>query len=385
MQFASATSSLSDGPDAIRDVLDQVGPHIDADRVDLAFVFTSNHELDLWDDLGSRLRAAFPNAVTLGCTAEGCIGDGRELERQSSVSLMIASLPGVETHPFHLSQDGIEESEWTKSLPGIEAKPVYFALGEPFSIDMRRVLADLEVSHSGQPVLGGMASAGHRPGHNRLLLDGVVYEEGLVGLALHGDLEVTAVVSQGCRPIGRPYVVTQGEANIIRRLRNHPAMDVLQEMATGLPSEDQDLLKHGLFIGRAIDEYKRSLGRGDFLINAIVDADKDTGALAIAGEAKTGTTVQFHVRDAASADEELREMLGPLADDGYAGALLFSCNGRGTRMWDVPGHDVGVLHQTVGELPVAGCFCAGEIGPIGGRNFIHGYTAVLCLFRSPRS
>jgi small ligand-binding sensory domain FIST len=298
---------------------------------------------------------------------------------------MIASLPGVETHPFHLSQDGIEESEWTKDLPGSDVKPVYIALGEPFSIDMRRVLADLEVSHSGQPVLGGMASAGHRPGHNRLLLDGVVHEEGLVGLALHGDLEVTAVVSQGCRPIGRPYVVTQGEANIIRRMRNRSAMDVLQEVATGLPSEDQDLLKHGIFIGRAIDEYKRSLGRGDFLINAVVDADKDSGALAIAGEAKTGTTVQFHVRDAASADEDLREMLGPLADDGYAGALLFSCNGRGTRMWDAPGHDVGVLHQTVGALPVAGCFCAGEIGPIGGRNFIHGYTAVLCLFRSPRS
>ena len=385
MQFASATSSLSDGPDAIRDVLDQVGSHMGADRVDLAVVFTYNHDLDLWNDVGGRLRAAFPSAVTIGCTAEGCIGDGRELERQSSVSLMIASLPGVETHPFHLSQDGIEESEWTKDLPGSDVKPVYIALGEPFSIDMRRVLADLEVSHSGQPVLGGMASAGHRPGHNRLLLDGVVHEEGLVGLALHGDLEVTAVVSQGCRPIGRPYVVTQGEANIIRRMRNRSAMGVLQAVAPGLPSEDQDLLKHGIFIGRAIDEYKRSLGRGDFLINAVVDADKDSGALAIAGEAKTGTTVQFHVRDAASADEDLREMLGPLADDGYAGALLFSCNGRGTRMWDVPGHDGGVLHQTVGELPVAGCFCAGEIGPIGGRNFIHGYTAVLCLFRSPRS
>lgn len=382
MQFASATSSLSDGSDAVRDVIDQVGSQIDADRVDLAFVFTSDHDLALWDDLGSRLRVAFPRAVTIGCTAEGCIGDGRELERQSSVALMIASMPGVETHPFHLSQDGLEQAEWTKDLPSNDVKPVYLTLGEPFSIDVRRVVTDLEASHSGQPVLGGMASAGHRPGHNRLLLDGVVHEEGLVGVALHGDLEVTSVVSQGCRPIGRPYVVTQSEANIIRRLRNRPAMDVLQEVATSLPSEDQDLLRHGIFIGRAIDEYKRSFERGDFLIHAIVDADKDSGALAIAGEAKTGTTVQFHVRDAASADEDLREMLGPFGNDTYAGALLFSCNGRGTRMWDTPGHDVGVLHQAVGTLPVVGCFCAGEIGPIGGRNFIHGYTAVLCLFRA---
>ncbi|MEE2711248.1 MAG: FIST N-terminal domain-containing protein [Planctomycetota bacterium] len=383
MQFASATSSLSEGPDAIRDVIDQVNSQIEADSVDLAFVFVSHHDLALWDDLGNRLRAAFPGAVTLGCTAEGCIGDGRELERQSSVSLMVAAMPGVQVDPFHLSQEGMEEAEWTQDLPDHQMNPVFVTLGEPFSIDMRRVVDALEAGYAGRPILGGMASAGQRPGENRLLLDGVVYEDGLAGLALHGALEVTPVVSQGCRPIGSPYVVTQGEANVIRRLRNRPAMDVLQEMAGGLSSEDQALLQHGVFIGRAIDEYKRSFDRGDFLIQAIIDADKESGALAIAGEAKTGTTVQFHVRDAASADEDLRAMLGPFGHKRYAGALLFSCNGRGTRMWDAPGHDVGVLQQEVGALPVAGCFCAGEIGPIGGRNFMHGYTAVLGLFRSP--
>lgn len=381
MRFASATSPLPDATDAVRDVIEQVSSQVDPDQADVAFVFTSEHDVALWDELGGRLRAAFPNAVTIGCTAEGCIGDGRELERQSSVALMIGSMPGVEVVPVHVSQDEIEQSEWTKDLPPADAEPVFLALGEPFSIDIRRVVADLEASHRGRPVLGGMASAAHRPGQNRLLLDGVVREEGLVMLALYGDLEVTSVVSQGCRPIGRPFVVTQGEANVIRGLRNLPAMDVLQKMASGLPPEDQDLLKHGIFVGRVIDEYKSTFDRGDFLIHGIVDADKESGALAIAGEAKTGTTVQFHVRDAASADEDLREMLDPFEGESYDAALLFSCNGRGTRMWDAPGHDVGVVNQTIGSLPVAGCFCAGEVGPIGGRNFIHGYTAVIALFR----
>ncbi|MAG55829.1 MAG: hypothetical protein CMJ83_06025, partial [Planctomycetes bacterium] len=340
----------------------------------------------------SRLRTAFPLATSLGCTAEGTIGDGRELERQASVSLLAGSLPGVDFRPFRVTQDTLDDDEWVDRLGPADGDPTFLVLGDPFSLDVRRFLSGTQESHPGRPVIGGMASGAHQPGDNRLLADGAVHADGLVGVAITGDVAVDSVVSQGCRPIGEHYVVTQGEANILRGLRNQPAMKVLQEVASGLPPQEQSLLQHGIFVGCAIDEYRSSFARGDFLIHSIVHADPETGTLAISGEVRPGTTVQFHVRDADSADEDLREMLARVSsgvgsggdDPSYAGAALFSCNGRGTRMWDTPGHDVGVLRTSAGAVPVAGFFCAGELGPIGGRNFIHGYTASVALFR-PRT
>lgn len=384
MKCVSASSPLPDGSEAIADAIEQVSGRLAADAVDVVWAFVSGYALELWEELERRLRAAFPNAVSVGCTAEGTIGDGRELERQASVAVMAAELPDVEVRAVHVTQDMIDEGGWTDVVPGLDAEPTIMALAEPFSVDIRRVVADLQESHPGQAVLGGMASGGHRPALNRLLCDGTIHEEGLVLLTLTGDVVVDTVVSQGCRPIGQAYVVTKGEANVIWTLRGLPAMDVLQEMASRLPPTDQELLKHGIFVGRAIDEYKSAHERGDFLIHGIVDAEEETGRIAIAGEIRTGGTIQFHVRDAASADEDLREMLQPFGESAYSGALLFSCNGRGTRMWDTPGHDVGVLRETIGPVATVGCFCAGEIGPIGGSNFIHGYTAVIGLLR-PRS
>jgi len=382
MDFAAATSSLPDAADAINDVIEQVTCNVEAADVALVWVFASHHELSFWDELGQRLKAAFPRAVSMGCTAEGCIGDGRELERQPAISLQVAALPGVQLDPFHVSQEELDTVTWHGRLPDPELQPAFFVLGEPFSIDIRRVLSDLEASHPGRPVLGGMASAGFQPNQNRLLCDGVTYTEGLVGVSLTGAVDVQTVVSQGCRPIGSPYVVTQARGNVIKGLKNRPAMTTLEEMAASLPPEDQELLRHGVFVGRAIDEYQKGFKRGDFLIHGIIDVDRETGELKIAGNAKTGTTVQFHVRDAASADEDLREMLSSHEQGGFAGGLLFSCNGRGTRMWESPGHDVHAVANALGSIPVAGCFCAGEVGPVGGKNFVHGYTAVLALFRS---
>jgi len=384
MKSASATSPLPDGIAAISDAVEQIASQVDADRTSVVWAFTSGHEADLWEQLSSRLRASFPRAITIGSTAEGTIGDGRELERQASVALMAVELPGVDVSAIHLTQDMLDADRWTEVLPDLAAEPVLIGLADPFSLDIRRVITDLQGSHPGLALLGGMASGGHRPGLNRLLCDGVVHQDGMVMLVLTGNVRVDAVVSQGCRPIGQSYVVTRGEGNTVWTLRGRPAMDVLEEMATQLPPEDQELLKHGIFVGRVIDEYKRTFERGDFLIHGIVDADRETGKIALAGEVRTGTTIQFHVRDSASADEDLREMLMPLSDAEYACALLFSCNGRGTRMWDAPGHDIGVVREALGGLPTAGAFCAGEIGPIGGRNFIHGYTAVLGLMR-PRT
>jgi small ligand-binding sensory domain FIST len=202
----------------------------------------------------------------------------------------------------------------------------------------------------------------------------------MVGVALSGNLKVETVVSQGCRPIGRPFVITRAERNIIHELGRRPALEQLQNVLTKLPPDDEVLARESLFVGRAIDEYKGRFGRGDFLIHNIIGADRKSGAIGIAGQAKVGATVQFHVRDAQSADEDLRAMLTVHAKSDLRGAMLFGCNGRGTRMWPTPGHDVGVLRQVLGDVPVAGFFCGGEFGPVGGRNFVHGFTASIALF-----
>jgi small ligand-binding sensory domain FIST len=381
MKFSSADNGIAEADVALREAIAAAKVGLGGLDADLVVVFTSGHDARVWDGIPSRLRTAFPKAVTLGCTAEGTIGSRVERERQPSVVVVAASLPGVDIVPFSVDQDSLENERWP-ALPVPEAGPVFLTLGDPFSIDVRGFLSGLEKTHPRCPVVGGMASGGNRTGTNRLLVAGTELRDGLVGVALTGNVAVDAVVSQGCRPVGRPYVVTQGSANVILGLRNEPALKILREMASELPEEDQQLLEHGIFLGRAIDEYKSDLGRGDFLIHSVIQADSKTGAVAIAGEVKVGTTVQFHVRDAASADEDLRSMLEAASGEGrYAGALLFSCNGRGTRMWDEPGHDAGALADQVGPIPVGGFFCAGELGPIGGMNFVHGYTASIALFR----
>jgi small ligand-binding sensory domain FIST len=291
----------------------------------------------------------------------------------------------VRFQSVRITQEDLEAgAEWSDL--GLEAseRPVFIAVADPFSIDIRSFVDGVASAFPGAPILGGLASAAHRPGQNQILLNDELHEDGLVAVALTGNVEVDTVVSQGCRPIGKPFIVTKGEGNIVRALRNLTAMDALREIAGTLSNEEQELMQHGLFLGRAIDEYKSHYGRGDFLIQNVIGADPKSGAIAVNGEVKVGTTVQFHVRDHVSADEDLRNLLqGRMGFAGAPpeGALLFSCNGRGTRMWDEPGHDVGVLREAHAGLPVAGFFCAGEIGPVGGQNFIHGFTASIGLFR----
>ena len=261
-----------------------------------------------------------------------------------------------------------------------ESEPIFIALADPFQLDVSGFVEQLSDAYPNRPLLGGVASAGAAPGENRLVIDGDIREEGVVGVALTGNVTVQTVVSQGCRPIGRPFVITKGEHNIVHSLGGEPALARLQSVLVELSPADERLARQSLLMGRVINEYQSEFARGDFLIHNIIGADRQSGAIAIAGPARVGATVQFHVRDAESADDDLRTILGRQGREGVRGALLFSCNGRGTRMWPEPGHDVGVLHELVGGVPVAGCFCGGEFGPVGGRNFLHGFTASIALF-----
>jgi small ligand-binding sensory domain FIST len=208
------------------------------------------------------------------------------------------------------------------------------------------------------------------------VLDGDVREHGAVGVFLDG-VEVRPVVSQGCRPIGQPFVVTRAHGNFVEELGGRPALDRLRELAEGLDEQEQELVRRGLHLGVVVDEHQSAFGRGDFLVRNIVGADRASGALGVGDQVDVGQTVQFQVRDAGAADEDLRSLL---ADTTASAALVFTCNGRGQHLFGMPDHDAGVVAELLGPIPAAGAFCAGEIGPIGGRNFLHGFTASLALF-----
>jgi small ligand-binding sensory domain FIST len=260
-------------------------------------------------------------------------------------------------------------------------------LGEPFSFPADWLLERLNEDRPGVPVVGGMASGSHTPGGNRLILNGRVLDQGAVAALIHGPVQIETVVSQGCRPIGRTFVVTKAEQNVILELSGKPPLAQLQEVFDALPPADQRLVQQGLHVGRVINEYQDQFERGDFLVRNCVGADRDTGALAIGDYVRTGQTVQFHVRDAQTADEDLRELVRSAQQssaDQALGALLFTCNGRGTRMFDQPHHDAGVLSELLDGIPLAGFFAQGELGPIGGKNFVHGFTASAALFSAPQ-
>ena len=390
MRFASSITDATDARRAVDELLEPIDSRLTRGMVDLALLFITKDFKDHLADVIDRIGTGFPGAVLLGCTAQGTIGHDKELERVPSMSLLVASMPNVEVRPFHMRQSDLESIrtplDWER-IVGVspESRPTFVALADPFRMAIHDFVEQINEAYPGSPLVGGVASAARMPQQNRLILNGDTHREGIVGIALTGLLAVDTVVSQGCRPIGKPFVITKAERNVIRELGGRAALKRLQDVLTRLSNEDERLVKQSLFVGRVIDEYKDRFTRGDFLIHNIIGVDRHSGAIAIAGHARIGATVQFHVRDAASADEDLRTMLSPHADTGVRGALLFGCNGRGTQMWPEPGHDVGVLRELLGDVPVAGFFCGGEFGPIGGANFIHGFTASIALFRQPDS
>jgi small ligand-binding sensory domain FIST len=248
-------------------------------------------------------------------------------------------------------------------------------LADPFSLPIDAIVDAVD-----NPVIGGLASAAMSPGGNRLVLDDEVVADGGVGVILPAGVATATVVSQGCRPIGQPMIVTRAEGNLVHELAGRPALDRLDDLVRAAGPGERSLLASGLHFGIAIDEHRETFGRGDFLVRAVLGADRGRRALAVGQQVDVGTTVQFHVRDAAAADEDLRTMLAGRHGDG---ALVFTCNGRGQRLFGEPHHDARVVHDLLDAPALAGMFCAGEIGPIGGRSFVHGFTASVLVLEDP--
>jgi len=279
--------------------------------------------------------------------------------------------------------DGFGITGWP-SLAAEERASVLL-LADPFTFPADSFLERLNQEQAGLPVIGGMVSGAGEPGRHRLLCGTKVLDGGAVGVALVGPVEVRSVVSQGCRPVGAPFAVTSGEGNVVHELGGRPAVDRLRQMLAALDPREHELLRGGgLQVGQVIDEHKASFDRGDFLVRGLIGADPETGSIAVADSVEVGQTLQFHVRDAASAHEDLELLLAPVAGWQARGVLLFSCNGRGRHFFGEPDHDAVRVAAATGEAPMAGFFAQGELGPVGGRNFLHTFTASMAVFCEPR-
>jgi small ligand-binding sensory domain FIST len=387
LRFASALSTEPDPRAAATQVCQVVRERLGA-APDLVVMFVSAKHTAAADTLAPLVCDALGTENLIGCTAEGIIGVGREVEFEPAISLWAASWPGVFATRLQLSYERTREGGviqgWPDELAGDwPADAFAILLGEPLSFHTDLLLDRLNEDRPGFPILGGMASGGFNPGENRLFCGREALAEGAVGAFIHGAVKLRSVVSQGCRPIGKPFVVTKAERNVIHELGGRPALIQLKELFDTLPSREQVQVQRNLHVGRVISEYRESFGQGDFLVRNVIGIDPSNGAVAIGDYIRTGQTVQFHVRDQEAADAELKQMLSAVKKSGQPqplAGLLFACNGRGTRMFSQSDHDAGLVAKLLGEIPLAGFFAAGELGPVGNQNFMHGHTASIALF-----
>jgi small ligand-binding sensory domain FIST len=349
--------------------------------VDLAFLFLSAEHLDDAEPALAMLDESLRPAHSLGCVSEGVLGRDRELEHGPGAAVWAAAFPDARVETFHSVAFGTDDGVAVSGFPELEGADLVTFLVDPFSFPAAGFLSKLNEEEDAAPLIGGLATGAGEPETQALFLDGEVLSEGAVGAVLR-NVPVRTVVSQGCAPIGRDAVVTKAEGNVVFELAGEPALERLRADLGTLTLEQQSLAaRGGVLAGLVIDENRSEYRRGDYLMRGLIGADEETGALAVGEPVRVGQTLRFHVRDARSADEDLREGLtNALADGRPAGALVFTCNGRGTNMFPSPDHDALAVGEALGGEALAGFFCAGEIGPVGGRPFLHGFTATLALF-----
>jgi small ligand-binding sensory domain FIST len=358
---------------------------LDGADPDLVAVFVCGGEADAAAAALQRAAGMTGATVAIGCTAPGVIGAGRGIEAEAAAAAWCAVLPDATLRSFDLEVMSGEQGMAVVGMPDRhDDDMVAILLADPWSFPVDGFVEQCNVVLPGLPLVGGMAAGARGRGSTRLLVDDHVVDRGAVGVVLGGDVAARAVVSQGCRPVGPAMTVTAADGNVVLELAGMPALDKLRDILTMLPPDEQALVSEGLQLGIARDEYVEEHVQGDFLIRGIAGADEARSGLVVGDVVPVGRTVRFQVRDATAADHDLRETLrdfrtGP--DRGAAeGALLFSCNGRGAHLFGTADHDPQLVHTDLAAHGVAGCFAAGEIGPVGGRNFVHGFTASILAF-----
>ena len=378
MRFASAVSAAPDFDRAVGEVASALQAGLGDARADLLCCFVSAHHEPAYHSIAERLRRALDGALLFGCTARSVLGAGREIEDAPGLAAVAASLPGAALRPFHADAKGLPD------LVGPDDAHVLL-LVDPWSADLDAWIPALDERFPAGTKIGGVASAAAQPGRNLLFLGEDTLRTGAVGVVISGAVAVDAVVAQGCRPVGPPLFVTGARENVLFELDGNPPMEVLGRIFAAASPAEQRLFQGSLFLGIEMEAEQSRFESGDFLIRNLIGADANTGSLQVAANLEDRRVVQFHLRDAAAAAEDLARRLaryGVERGPGAAGALLFSCLGRGQGLYGVPDHDSAALQRALGPLPLGGFFCNGEIGPVEGRTFLHGYTSAFGIFRA---
>ena len=383
---AAAVSTLADTRAAAEDVAARVRDGLAGAPADLAFLFLSPEHVTDAEDAAAAVASVLEPGALAGSTGEAVIGTARELEGVPAMSLLATSLPGGRASVHHLTVRDTGDGpavEVPASLTPSSGEPMLL-LADPYTFPADAFLDGVSARFGGAVAVGGLASGGNGPGGHALVCGRRVMRHGAVVVVVEGGVRLRAVVSQGCAPVGPEMVITSADGNIIHELAGRPAYERLTEMVAGLDDHGRDLVQHGLLAGLVIDENQADYGADDYLMRAVMGGDADQGTLAVGDVVRVGQTFRFHVRDAESADAGLRAALRVHAAEGERpqAALLFACNGRGTNMYAEADHDAVAVADELGPIPLAGMFCSGEIGPVGGQTFLHGFTATMALLVS---
>jgi small ligand-binding sensory domain FIST len=390
VHWVSRISTAAKLETAVEEVSDAVLEGLGGADPDLAIVFVARQHRAGWVQLPRLLGERLGGPVLLGCSGAGIIGGAREVEQAAALSVVAAHLPGVELTPFHLSPEtipppGTPTDTWNARLGlASDADASFLVLPDPLSTRAHDFVAAMDAAYPEATIVGGLASGGDQPGQHALMAGHEAYGSGVVGLALSGNIRVDSIVAQGCRPVGSPLFVTRADNQIVHQLDGRRPADVLQDLYTTLSEADRRLMRHSLSLGVVMTEGQQVYRQGDFLIRNIVGLDNETGAMAVAADLHKGQVVQFQLRDKQTSAADLEMMLArhvTAHPDRPAGALMFSCLGRGRDLYGEPDHDSGMFRRHVGPVPIGGFFCNGEIGPVAGSTFVHGYTSAFALFR----
>ena len=385
---AAAVSTDEDTRAAAEDVAERVRDDLGGAPADVAFLFLSPGHAGEAEAAAAAVMDILQPGALAGATGEAVIGTGCELEGVPAMSLLAMSLPGGRASVHHLSVrdtgDGPAVEMPAELLPA-PGEPMLL-IADPYSFPADAFLEGVEGRFQGAVAVGGLASGGAGPGEHAFICGRRVMRHGAIAVTVEGDVRLRVLVSQGCAPVGPEMVITSADGNVIHELAGRPAYERLTDIVAGLDDHGRDLVQRGLLAGLVIDENRAEYGSDDYLMRAVMGGDADQGSLVVGDTVRVGQTFRFHARDAESADADLRAALRRHADNGERpqAGLLFACNGRGSNMYPDPDHDAGAVVDELGPIPLAGMFCSGEIGPVGGHTFLHGFTATMALLTTAR-
>ena len=394
MKWASHLSTQNNIEACVDESVEAILSQMDGKSVDLTIIFVSPQFKDKYEEIPKLIRDRISSGHFLGCSGGGIVGGGKEAEQQAAFSMTCANLPDVEIKGIHtdtmkLPDQDTAPSVWREWLGvDVEKNPSFIFLADPFSFQGEEFLAGVDFAYPNSSKVGGLASGAQAQGGNALYLDDKIYNNGLIGLALSGNIGMDTIVAQGCRPIGEPVKVSKCDGTLLTGMDGQPPLELLQSVYEGLDENDKSLVQTSLFLGIEMDPLKDNPQQGDFLIRNIMGVEREIGGIHVGTLLREGQLVQFHLRDKAMSAEDLKLMLTRYkANKNFkntSGALLFSCLGRGQYLYGKPNHDADMFRDHIGDIPLGGFFCNGEIGPVGKTTFLHGYTSSFGIFHPTR-